>query len=231
MRPRQLLRWCDGYVSASALQQVASDAVSDGLRHPMLVRLKGVGAGSHAQAGLMRLLSWCDVGGFVSDVPNADHAKHVVLPSQWVALLQGYPHEFKLRVGADCYKLRGSGEDFLRNPVSADIAARHPVLQGKTLDQLSYVIPFTAHTGAGPCSKTKSIVVLSISALLCAGSELVTKFPCATYVKGTTADTNIWEVLLENFQALGDGILDGEIIAPAAHGECWKETVLFLTIS
>ena len=53
---RQLLRWADGEVSASRLQEAMADAVADGLDHPMVVRMSRVGSGQHANAGFMDVL-------------------------------------------------------------------------------------------------------------------------------------------------------------------------------
>ena len=215
----QLSTWCDGFLSASGVQMANADAIRDGMKHPMVQRFADLGQGQHAQRGIMQRLDLCGIFCFIDEVPDPCEVTHSVLPSKWIALLSQYPDEFRLRCGADAIKLRLFWAGFLSNPVTAAIARKHPVLQGKPLDELQFVIPWTCHSDAGPCSKTGSVNIVSVPPLLANGPELLTKYPCASYLKNEEYDRNIWTKVLADFDKLGGGVECG--------GVCWQHALLF----
>ena len=59
-----LLQWSDGECSAAQVQRHADNCWRDGLRHPTVGRLRGVGEDQNAQRGVKTLLE--DVAGLVS---------------------------------------------------------------------------------------------------------------------------------------------------------------------
>ena len=65
-----LLEWEDGSMSAARLQQHCSHAQEDGLTHPMVQRLAGVGTAQNAHNGLMSLLETCDIQPLITVVDS-----------------------------------------------------------------------------------------------------------------------------------------------------------------
>lgn len=223
-----LLRdWCDGLLSASRLQQCASDCVSDGFLHPMVSRMSRVGGGQHAQEGLLRLLSLCGVPQHLAHFPG-ETISEAMLPSSWIRLLAEYPHEFKLRLGADRRKLQDFWADFLGRPANREVRLQHPVLCGLTSEELSNVVPLTLHADAGPYSKTSSCYCISFSGLLAVGDEQLVKYLCSSHIKGEGGriDT-FWAHLISDFTALGCGKVGGCEIARDAEGNLWRFALLY----
>eukprot|EP00969_Alexandrium_andersonii_P235310 10389327-Alexandrium_andersonii.AAC.1 len=186
-----LLDWADGLLSAKRLQYLANCGVRDGFHHPMLTRLADLRPNQHAQQSLLRLLDTCDIGTRLSEFPG-EFANHVMLPSSWLRLLMSYPHEYRLRLGADRRKLAAFWQGFMpRNP---EVAAAHPIVGGMSSAELETVIPLTLHADAGPFTRTKACYVVSFSSLLCTGDAALTKFPRASYVQssGAAKDQAFW---------------------------------------
>jgi hypothetical protein len=128
--------WGDGLISAQKLQRLASHGVADGFRHPMLERLASVPAGQHAELGLHRLLETCGVPQQLTEYPG-EFVSHALLPSTWIRLIHsGYPHEFRLRFGAEKHKVAAFWEAFLGRAANQGVARDHPVVGGKTPAEL-----------------------------------------------------------------------------------------------
>ena len=66
--------------------------------------------------------------------------------------------------------------DFLSTQDGLDYQSMHPHLKGKTVEQLSTMIPCKVHEDAGPFTKLQSMVVLSWSSMLGRGIDLETKY-------------------------------------------------------
>ena len=173
---RQLLKWADGEQAATAVQQVCADAISDGMCHPMVARIAGLGAGNHAHGDLTSLLSdLTEVPGLIQAAPGAGSvASHLVLPSRIISSLQRfYPDQFKLRLGAEPSKLRSFWRGFRNSPGNRSVFETHHYLRGKTLAELSHVVPLCIHEDAGPMTKSKSANVVSWSSLVAEGTTNV----------------------------------------------------------
>ena len=135
----------------------------------------------------------------------------MVLPRTLIRLLhREYPLEFERRLSADTDKLRQFWSGFLKNPITAEWASRHPFLKGKSLGELITTVPCTIHTDAGPCSKNSSCNCVSWSVLQPFGDEKVTKFLSYSYLKSVQGgDTPSWNRLLADFDELGEGMGGG----------------------
>ena len=96
------------------------------------------------------------------------------------------------------------------------------------MDDLAFVAPLTVHIDGGPCTKTRSVNVLSFGGLHAQGDEKVTKSPCASYLKGDRPDTNIWDFLLRDFEALATGLVGGRPVATGRDGRVLKWLLLFV---
>ena len=214
-----LLSWCDGQTSASRLHLYAASCVEDNFLHPMAARLSRIGPGQHAQDGLLRLLGTCEIPQYLSRYPG-ETITDAMLPSSWIRLIAQYPHEFKLRLGADGYKLKVFWSDFLARPANHVLASEHPVIRGKNIEELSMVVPLALHADGGPYSKTSSCYCISFSALLSVGHEKLVQFLCSSNVKKTGSGIDqFWEHLISDFTALGSGITCG--------GSSWSFALLF----
>lgn len=201
-----LLEWCDGNLSARRLRKHCNNAVLDGITHPMLTRLSNIGHEGSLQRchrGAMDLLEMCGLVGLLTELSG--DVTHCLLPSTMVRVLETfYPYDFKKRLGADECKLRDFWTQLLARPRWADVAENHPVLQGKSIDDLSKMIPCTLHVDAGPVTKTKSANCMCWSSLLGQGSEKLTIFPICTHLKDTSTKTDeeIYLRVFADFDAL-----------------------------
>ena len=222
---RQLLRWADGEVSASRLQETMQDAVADGLTQRMVMRMSLVGQGQHAHQGLLALLARrTAVLDNIQPIDGAtrDAASHILLPSSILRCLRlHYPEEFRRRLGAD-RGLITSFWDQLCTARNHRWVSEHPILSTMTREQRSMLVPLTLHEDAGPITKKSSANCISFSAVLGQGNEKLTHFLCATYVKRNrddNVDNNpMWRALLSDLEALAVGGV-GE--------EGWRFLVLF----
>jgi hypothetical protein len=221
-----LLDWCDGPLSAQRLRDFAIAGLDDGFEHPMCCRLASVGESNHAHAGVIALLEGCGVVGKLSEYPR-EAVTHALMPSTWMRIISQYPHEFKKRLGANRVKLRSFWADFLERPANADIKRNHPVLAGKTLDELEVIIPIVLHTDAAPFTKVASCNCVSVSGLLGAGDEKLTKYLVCSHVKDKDEDpSRIWCHIIDDCLALGTGVVDG--VEVAREGDAlWKFAYLF----
>ena len=224
-----MLSWCEGVISAQRLQFLAASGVADGFRHPMLTRLASIQQGQHAQASLVELLETCGVPQMISHFPG-EFVSHGLLPSTWLKVLHTFPHEFRMRLGADRAKLRTFWQQFLSRPCNHDVRDSHPVVGGMGPDELETVIPFTLHADAGPYSKTSACYCVSCSSLVGIGEAKLTKFLCASYVQraGGTDDSLWWGHLLDDLLALGSGVVNGRAIARDPDGTVWRVALLFV---
>ena len=209
------LDWCDGQLSSKRLCRHAETFCIDGFQHDMANNMNNAGSDQHAHAGLKRLLTACEVTQQLTRFPG-EYVSHIVLPSAWVKMLMRYPHEFRLRLGAEKNRLRAFWEEFLRRPLSAEIISRHPFLIGLTLEELQYIVPITTHTDAAPCSKSQSCTVISFSGLLAIGDDKLTKFPCDAFLKRGGSEEQACKHILDDLYRL------------ALHGtDPWKFLFLF----
>jgi hypothetical protein len=214
-----LLRdWADGHMSAAQLQQHASNAKADGLNDPLIDRLSSVGTQQNAQAGLMRLLTELGPMDMISNVEHSSW-KQVILPSTWLSYIcKNQPRDFRLRFGADPNKVEDFWRQFLRRPGSRSWAEQHTLLRGKSAEELRFAIPCAVHEDAGP--------YLNFSSLLASGPERLTIFLCATAIKKEGDDLNVWRVVLEDFDNLATGHIDGQAIARDVGGHVWTIVLL-----
>lgn len=232
---RQLLAWADGDLSAQRLEQVMTDAVADGLRHPMVGTLSGIGSGHHAHHGVMELLRReTAVLDDIRSVPGAagDGACSVLLPSSIIRrIFKHYPAEFKIRFGAEQARVKAFWRQLYKRR-NRRVLAEHPKLKLLSMQDLQHMLPLTIHEDCGPITKLNGANNISISSLLGQGSEKVTHYLCATYIKRagtpTTDNDSMWRALINDFECLYTGIVDGEIVAPTgdANGEYWRFLLL-----
>ena len=75
-----LLDWADGASSASKVQYHMANALADGLDHPMVRRLAGIGEGRNASTGLFKLLGDLGVKSLLTEV---ELARGVVYTFHW----------------------------------------------------------------------------------------------------------------------------------------------------
>jgi hypothetical protein len=194
-----------------------SNAVEDGQTNPMIRRLANVGDGKHAHSGLNRLLlRETGLANMVTTVPDGD-ISDIILPSRMVSML--FQHHMPLvgRIfGADTASLRAFWTQFLNRDVTKEWAAAHPHLAGKEVADLVSTVPLSIHLDAGPVTKRKSTTVISWTAILGQSSEKTGQFVVGSYIKTGPQTTNdAWRLILEDFDRLATGVVDGQTVAPS----------------
>ena len=72
--------WAEGTSSASRMQFHVANAASDGMTHPMILKLASIGKGRHAQAGLRRVLAETGLEDLQTrlDVPDAGNRNYML---------------------------------------------------------------------------------------------------------------------------------------------------------
>eukprot|EP00959_Pyramimonas_sp_CCMP1952_P322381 6746079-Pyramimonas_sp.AAC.1 len=201
-----LLEWSDGESSAVRVVQHMLNARADGLCHPMVDRIAGVGTSLHAHARLRTLFTNVGVGSLLTTMPPGGAVDTLCLPSSVVRLLHGdFARDFRLRLGADSSKCRAFWEGFLSRPETSAWAAAHPFLKNKTVADLVCAVPCVLHTDAGPFSKSASTNCISWSSILSDGPEKLTKYLICSYVKESgEVDAACWSRILTDFDALAN---------------------------
>ena len=181
-----LQEWCDGISSAVQLWRHASNAVHDGLKDKLLIRLAAISSSSstqHCNEGMRKILD---------DLPLMQHITPIVgctltccvKPSALLGLIcDNYPREFRLRLGADTSVLREFWEGMYNSPFRRNLLAEHPLLGGLIPAVLTCAIPLTLHEDAGPCSKGLGANALSYSSVVANASEKVVKLLFASGIK------------------------------------------------
>ena len=101
-------------------------------------------------------------------------------------------------------------------------------------DDLTWVIPLALHEDAGPVTKQLSATCLSFSAVLGEGTEKISHFLCASYLKrvGNNSELQgkaLWGAILSDFEALSRGRIGGLDVAAASGsaGGRWRFLPLF----
>ena len=114
------------------------DAMRDGLTHPMIQRMAGIGSGGkqHCHAGLLSLLEYCGIPQVLTDVPDS-YTSSVLLPSTYISIMHKYYRdEFGRRLGAKVEVLRRFGSQFFSRPVNREWASTHPFSAGQNIGRL-----------------------------------------------------------------------------------------------
>ena len=105
-----MLEWSDGILSGTRLWRHCHNAKVDGVTHPMVLRIAACWSEQtlyRCHSNIVSLLESCGIGQLITKVPGATLTTHCVLPSTYIRVMQSmYPHEFKLRLGADKRKLK-----------------------------------------------------------------------------------------------------------------------------
>ena len=233
---RLLLSWASGTTSAVQLVDTMRDAVADGLKHIMVVRIANVPRDQHSHEGVMGIIRrrtavFDDIrviDGAVNDAPC-----HILLPSViFRTLHQHYPQEFIRRLGADSDRLAEFWRCFSSGP-NKQWVRRHPILQTLSREQLALTIPLCIHEDAGPITKKSSANCISIAGLLGSGNEKLTHWLCSTYIKkkkGEIDNTAMWNALIADLEALSSGEIGGSIVAPVGGTDSlqkWRFVCLF----
>ena len=139
------------------MRQHATEAIEDGLSHPMLTRLVEIGEGQNSNSGIMSLLEACEVATLIEQADLGGKATHIVRRSSYIrAIARHYPHEFKLRLGACLNKVRRFWEGLLSRPRGRQMALQHKHLRNKTVDDLATTIPMVVFEDAGPMLHNKT---------------------------------------------------------------------------
>lgn len=206
----QLRLWADGELPASKLQIVMEDAVTDGLNHPMVVRLSRIQPSQHAHQSLMVVLKECTA--VVDDIRSIDGAigetgTQMLAPSSIIKrLYKHYPLEFNRRLGAgDPARVRCFWEQLYKQDNHKWLNEHH-FLRTLSMDELQYVVPLVLHEDAAPITKLLGANMISFSSILGVGDEKLTHFLCASYIKRKKDEagdhTPMWNALLADFEAL-----------------------------
>ena len=228
----QCLKWADGTISAAGLAELCADALEDGFENPMLQRFGGIRADQHAHMDLMKMISELTPAlDVVTDLEAGSHVKHILRPSSVVkSLLKYHPQEIGQRLGGEVPRLLSFWRQFRR--ANRENLDAHPILGGKSLQELQFYIPVTIHEDAGPISKAQGATIVSWSSLLALGSEKVSHYPIGTWTRPKTNwDRSrldpFWDATMRDFSALAAGVVAGQEILPLSSGECLKIVLLF----
>jgi len=170
---RQILKWCQGDLSALAVHQTCCDGKDGGFDHPLIHRVAALQGDQHAHSELMRLLrEETEALDLIAPVTVPDSvATHVLPPSKVIAaFLKHNPEHFSTTLGADAAALRKFWDGFKSQKANAAFFENHNFLKGMSLKQLSNVVPIIVHEDTGPVSKGKSANCISWYAITAKGN-------------------------------------------------------------
>ena len=131
----------------------------------------------------------------------------VVKPSTTISILiRAPPVRFSKALGLRPSEVRSCWIIVLSSRDGVVYQALHPCLRGRTIDQLSTMVPITLHEDAGPYSQKRSTNIVSFSSLLGKGSKKEVKYLIMSAIKlkksAGTQDAAAWAVVLDDCTAL-----------------------------
>ena len=108
----------------------------------------------NANKGLMDLLKLCGLHHLITGLDTGS-ISCLVKPSTYLqTIAEHYPRDFKLRCGADPYKVLKFWQSFFSIRVNRSWAQDHPCLRGKSPADLKFMLPLVVHedaVAAGKC--------------------------------------------------------------------------------
>ena len=173
-----LLEWSDGSISSVGLVRISRAARRDGNEIPMLLKLANLGSENYSNV-LTRFKSHILEKGGISDMISpieGNQCSHGVLPSTIIKMMRSNPQRMRLRLGLDKTKLREFWTGLFSTKEGMEFKRLHPFLRNATIADLETCGPLRLHEDGAPCSKIKSINILSWSAIEGVGTELETKY-------------------------------------------------------
>ena len=158
---------------------------------------------------------------------------HHLRPSDLIKLIHKHNRS---RWGRMFYAYKEQIEEFwtglFSQPDGQDFKQLHPILRGKTPEQLRTTIPIIVHEDAAPYGKKRSVQLLQWGPLLYQGSDIESRFVAHGSIakEGDTADTawTGWELFFEDIDHLAEGNdQDGNPVAQYVDGTKWKFVFTF----
>ena len=177
-----LLDYADGLKSSVGVARTCAAGRRDGLSLVMLDKLADIGNTdmAHCSERLHTLLQNSGCYSHVTQTGGEDYS-HCILPSEVIKLIARKPDKFKMHIAPSREACKDFWRGFMSSPEGLEYASSHPVLAGKSLDELADFIPIRIHEDAGPFTKTGAGVnIINWSSLLGRGNEKETRYCCIT---------------------------------------------------
>ena len=165
-----------GDLSAMRLGEYCRNGMSDGLNHPVLVRLGKIAAGASSHNLNRRLLDIFGVGevdGLITTVPHS-RVDSVILPHDlfgWMAAR--HPQHFREHLSANKVQLRAFWTGLQNSVPGRELMARHPFLVGKSPQDLETCIPLLVHCDGAPVTKKEKVLTDEMSRSRASGARLL----------------------------------------------------------
>ena len=173
-----LLEWSEGCISSVGLVRICRAAKRDGNEIPMLLKLANLGSDSYSNVLTRFKTHILEKGGILDMITPLDGNQYsgCVLPSTIIKMLRSNPQRMRLRLGLDKANLRQFWTQLFSSEQGMEFKRLHPFLRNRTIADLEHCAPCRMHEDAAPCSKSKSINILSWSSMEGVGTELETKY-------------------------------------------------------
>ena len=173
-----LLEWSDGHISSTGLVRICRAAKRDGNEIPMLLKLANLGSHSYSNVLTRFKTHILEKGGIHDMITPLDGNQYscCVLPSTIIKMMRSNPQRMRLRLGLDKANVRQFWNNLFSTEQGMELKRLHPFLRNRTIAELEHCAPCRLHEDGAPCSKSKSINILSWSAMEGIGTELEVKY-------------------------------------------------------
>ena len=229
--------WGTGVSSAVQVWRHVDALLEDGFDDPSLRRMHGAGAHAndqHIHTGLMRLVGQtCGFEQYLIEIAEGS-VTTTVAPSDVFSLVHKHNrHKFTFIFGAEKDRLRKFWTGLFASDEGAELRNLHPMLQGRSVEQLCSAIPVVVHEDAAPYTKRSSCSVVTWGSILCKGTDIQVKFLHHTEARATGLPANscrlAWKSFFDQMDALAEGIhlASGAYAAQDPDGTVWRCILLF----
>ena len=229
--------WGEGIASAPRIWRHIAAMVRDGRQEACIHKMHSManGPSDHNFHGrLVKMLKdECDFGSLITGIGNGSSINSMVRPSVMFSWLHRCNRRlFKRIFGANKVTLRSFWERLFSSESGREFKELHPFLRGKSLAELSVVIPLILFTDAGPYGKRNGCDICCFGSVICEGTEIQTKYVISVEIvnKADAIDSaqDFWDQLWADFETLASGLYDdGTPIARDSDGTLWGGCLLF----
>ena len=197
-----LLAWASGDSSAIGIWRLCHgictvDGTNAGRGMARLAALASERSGSvqNCHKNLMTLMADTALVEMIEKVPHEPGLTtltHHLRPSALIKLIHRHNRRRWGRIfSANKELLKDFWTDLFAQPDGEDFKNLHPILRGKTPEELQTTIPIIVHEDAAPYGKKRGVQLLQWGPLIYQGSDIESRFVAHGYIakEGDTADT------------------------------------------
>ena len=149
--------WAWGVISAERVQRTCSNAVEDGVTHPLVKKLANLGAPQHCASRLLRMFSSKLSSRLVVECLGSKQNQVIYPHAVFGAIVSLSRVHFRRRFGANRCALRNFWTMYFSTPEGKRHRRIHPQLKNKTPSDLETTVALTLHNDAGPVSRALSV--------------------------------------------------------------------------